>query len=101
MPITVLFTRQPVDATQQAELDKLFTSPGFQILKEMVAARCAEAQAKVCEFVVYPENSKLQEEVTMNTAVATTLNACLALLTDFEVNADAHQLYTGKLEITR
>lgn len=74
MPETIILTSLPADATQRDHLEKLFTSQGFSLLKEIVAAHCIKAQTEHLNRVMYPKNEvntvigsdKLEEAVFLN-----------------------------------
>jgi hypothetical protein len=86
MPVTFTHTRLPADATQQAALRGIFSSPGFTILKEMVAGRCAEHQVTAMQALLYPENEKAKAVALEKTGQATLLNALLDMLDDISKN---------------
>lgn len=96
---TITPTRLAADATQRAELTKFFASAGFQIFKEMVAGRCAEAQAKACHALCYPDQPVAIADKEDYTKIAVISNACLDLLDDYINKEDLW--YTVKLEICR
>lgn len=96
---TILISRRPADATQQAELRKLFASSGYLILKEMVAARCSEAQVHAMTALLYPENDVAVADQKTNKDLAIQLNAFLDMLDDFEKKDQ--DWFTVKVEVSR
>lgn len=84
MPVTIVSTRQPLDATQQGYLRKLFDSPAFSTLKEMVASRCIEHQIAAMNSSLYPNNEAAVIATAQDIAAATKLNDLLDLLDDLE-----------------
>lgn len=99
MPETVIVTRLPADATQQATLQSVFSSPGFSLLKEMVAARCIVAQVEAMNARLYPRNEAAEATATENERRAAEYNRCLDILDDISQKED--DWFTVKLEHRR
>jgi hypothetical protein len=99
MPATIVITRQPLDATQQGSLQKLFDSPAFSLLKEMVAAQCIEHQVAAMNAAIYPENEAAAETAQTEIAIAAQRSALLDLLDDLE--KQGQEWWTVKLEVRR
>ena len=57
MPVTLIATRLPADATQRELLKVLFGSPGFQLLKEMVASHAVDSQIEAMNRAINPSES--------------------------------------------
>lgn len=100
MPVTVIVTRQPVDATQQGYLRSLFSSPGFSLLKELVASRCVAKQADAMNMQLYPDNEKLTEPAAEAAKEAIRFSASLDVITDIE-NEGPEKWWTVKLDTAR
>lgn len=98
MPATVIVTRQPVDATQQGSLRSLFSSAGFSLLKELVAAQCIDKQVEAMNRQLYPANPTAAEDAVEYAKAAVRFNNALDVLLDLEKNDD---WWTVKLESTR
>lgn len=100
MPVTVIVTRQPVDATQQGYLRSLFASPGFSLLKELVAARCIEKQANSMNAQLYPENDKAAERAAGFAKEAVCFSDSLDVINDLEIEGPENW-WTVKLATAR
>lgn len=78
MATTLIVARQPAGATQRADLEKLFASPAFQFLKEMVASRCVVHQVEAMNAMLYPNNedavAKLEAEKRRSSECALVLD---------------------------
>lgn len=98
MPVTVIVTRQPVDATQQGYLRSLFSSPGFSLLKELVASKCIEKQAQSMNMQLYPQNENAVERAAAFAKEAVGFSDALDVIADLEKN---DLWWTVKLETTR
>lgn len=84
MPQTIILSSLPADATQRDLLEKLFTSPGFTLLKEIVAAHCTKAQTEHLNRVMYPKNEVNREIGSDKLEEAVLLNAMLDKLDEIE-----------------
>ena len=97
MPVTVHVTRQPADATQQGYLRSLFSSPGFSLLKEMVASRCVEKQASAMNAELYPDNPVAVENTDTYIKAAIRYSQALDVLLDLE-SCQPLEWWTAQLE---
>lgn len=96
MPATIICSRLPADATQRGDLEKLFGSPAFLFLKEMVASRCIEAQVESMNAGLYGDNEAAVEKKAAALNRASDLNKILDLLDDLSGKED--EWFTVKLE---
>lgn len=99
MPVTIIVTRQPFDATQKGLLRKLFDSPEFSLFKEMVASRCTDKQVSAMNAALYPESETASEVAAKDIGVARDLNAVLDILDDLEKQEE--EWWTVKIEPRR
>lgn len=99
MPETIFPTKVPADAIQRGHLQTLFSSPGFSLLKEMIAARCIEAQVEAMNMRLYPKNPVAVGGADEKEFEARLLNGCLEYL-DFFSGSD-QEWHTVKLEHRR
>lgn len=99
MAATIIVTRQPLDATQQGLLRKLFDSPEFSLFKEMVASRCTDKQVSAMNAALYPENEEASEVAAKDIGIARELNAVLDILDDLEKQEE--EWWTVKIEPRR
>lgn len=97
MPVTFTPTRLPADATQQAELRKFFNSEIFTLLKEMVAAHCAQHQINAMRVLLYPDNEKAKLIAGEETARAALFNSLLDMLDD--ISKKEEEWFTVRTEI--
>lgn len=99
MPVTIILTRQPLDATQQGSLRTLFDSPAFSLFKEMVASRCVDKQVFAMNAALYPDNEAAASDAAANIAEASGLSALLDIIDDLAANEQ--DWWTVKLEPRR
>lgn len=99
MPETIIFTPIPADATRQGILRDLFGSPGFSLLKEMVAAKCIEAQVEAMNARLYPKNEEAAAKAEARERQAAEYSRCLDLLDDLAEKEQ--EWFTVKLEHRR
>lgn len=95
MPDTIIASRIPADATQRGHLEKLFTHPGFQLLRESVASRVAEHQVDGMNAELY-ETEAAKDKAAMAKAKAVLFRHMLEVLDVMSKNPD--ECYTIKLE---
>lgn len=96
MPATIIYARLPVDATQRGDLEKLFGSPAFLLLKELVAARCIVDQVDSMNAALYPESESAKEKQSVTQASAADWNKVLDRLDD--LSKGEQEWFTVKLE---
>lgn len=96
MPATITCSRLPVAPTQRGDLEKLFSSPTFLLLKELVAARCIDAQVKSMNAALYPANEAAKEQQTTQQEAAINWNNVLDRLDD--LSSGEQEWFTVKLE---
>jgi hypothetical protein len=96
MAVTITYSRIPVDPTQRADLEKLFGSPAFLLLKEMVAASCITCQVDAMNAALYPDNEDAETEVKSCRAKAAGYNNVLDILDD--MSGEEENWFTVKLE---
>jgi hypothetical protein len=95
MPL--IFTRLNVEATNRSHLEKLFTNPGFSVLKEVVAARAAKRVSEYANTVVFEtDNAKASAE--NNLVEAKRLQITLDVLR--EIEGAPSEWYTGSIILT-
>lgn len=99
MPVTIILTRQPLDATQQGSLRTLFDSPAFSLFKELVASRCVDKQVFAMNAALYPNNEAATNDAANYFAEASGLSALLDIIDDLVVNED--DWWTVKIEPRR
>ncbi len=99
MPETIIVTRLPADATQRTTLQSLFGSPGFSLLKEMVAARCIQSQVEAMNARLYPSNEGAASAAVEEERMAAEYNRTLDILDDIAQKED--EWFTVKLEHRR
>ena len=96
MAVIISATRQPLDATQQGSLRKLFDSPEFSLLKELVVSRCISHQVAAMSAELYPSNPKAIEDAGREKASAVTCSDLLDLLDDLQ--KQEQEWWTIKIE---
>lgn len=99
MPVTIVATRQPLDATQQGLLRNLFDSPAFSLLKEVVVARCIDRQVEAINAALYPNSETATDVAAHEIAAASGLNTILDLLDD--LSKEEQEWWTIKMEPRR
>lgn len=100
MAVTIAPTRKPVDATQLVYLRDLLVAPGFQILKELVASRCAEHQVNAMNRQLYPDNQTAVEGAHFSFMEAIKCAQVLDIITDIEADAATpEKLYVVNLQV--
>lgn len=99
MPVTIASTRQPLDATQQGSLRKLFDSPAFSLLKEVVSSKCIEQQINAMNATLYPKNEAAIEDAKLGMESAAQLSDLLDILDDLE--KEEQEWWTIKVEPRR
>lgn len=95
----ILFTRIPVLDTQLDALRTLLSSPGFSLLKEVVSAKCIEAQVDAMNARLYPSHDVAQTEATEKERKAADFSKCLEILDDLQEKEQ--EWFTAKLEHRR
>lgn len=88
MATTIVSSHRPLDASQADQLRKLFVSPEFTILKELLVSKCIEAQLSAVYALVYPNSPKATNDLAGATSEAVKVNALLDLLDDLEKNEE-------------
>lgn len=99
MPVTIIVSPVPADATQRGILQTLFASPGYSLLKEMVAARCIEAQSSMANAALYPNNENAVAKAEAMKIRAKDYATCLDILD--AIGEKEEEWYTVKLEHRR
>lgn len=99
MPETIILNSIPADAVQRANLEALFASPGFSLLKEIVSAHCIKAQTEHLKRAMYPNNDVNDQIGSDKLAEAVFLNAMLDKLD--EIEGKEQNWFTVKLEHRR
>lgn len=98
MPATIVATREAADPTRRADLEKLFASPAFLFLKEMVAARCALHQTEAMNAALYQDNPEAAAKAESERNKASDCNKVLDMLDDLSRKED--EWFTVKLELS-
>lgn len=96
MPATITCSRLPVAPTQRGDLEKLFGSPAFLLLKELVAAHCIVAQVDSMNAALYPGNDAAEDKRKLEQEKAAEWNAVLDMLD--ELSGNEQEWFTVKLE---
>lgn len=96
MPATIVVTRLPVVAAQHGLLQTLFASPSYSLLKEVVAAKCIEAQVNMANAALYPNNDGANATASEMSRRASELAKCLDILD--EIGEKEEEWYTVKIE---
>lgn len=99
MPATIFATRLPLIATQVGNLQTLFASPGLSLLKEMVAAKCIEAQIEMANAMLYPNSESASVTAKEMARRAAEYGRCLDILD--EIGEKEEEWYTIKIEHSR
>lgn len=99
MPATIVVTRLPVLATERGILQTLFASAGLSLLKEMVAAKCIEAQVDMANAMLYPNNESAAATSKEMARRAAEYGRCLDILD--EIGEKEEEWYTIKTEHSR
>jgi hypothetical protein len=95
MPL--IFTRLNVEATNRSHLERLFTHPGFSVLKEVVAARAAKRISDYANTVVF-ETENAVGAAANSLIEAKRLQITLDVLREIEGAPD--EWYTGSIILT-
>ena len=96
MPTTIVAQKLPLIEHDRKEVQKLFLTQGYLKLKEMIQARCSEAQCEAMNALLYPENETATARADAAHKRAVSLNDFLDTLDDLEQKED--QWFTVKLE---
>lgn len=88
MPATIIVTRPAVGATQRADLEKLFASPSYLLLREIVASRCIAHQAEAMNAALYPDNEDAKVRFEVERQKASDCNKVLDMLDDLQEKAE-------------
>jgi hypothetical protein len=100
MPATILTSQIPADGDQRKLLTKLFVSPEYSFLKQVIAAHCIKAQAESLNAGLYEHNSEKAEEAAKNQRLQAELyNKVLDVLD--EIADKEEKWFTVKLEPRR
>lgn len=86
MATTIVCQPYPATSPQRADLEKLFASPGFILLKEVVSAHCITAQVKAMNAALYPDSEAGNSIRDAEASKAASLNRVLDLLDDLSKN---------------
>lgn len=85
------------DSDQQKRLAELFGSPGFALLKEIIASHAAEQQVKALNAGLYYDSTdRAQFDMTAGIRKAAEYNHALDVLD--ELGAKQEEWFTAKLE---
>lgn len=95
-PVPITANRITVDAIQRKQLTELFTSPGFSLLKELIASHCAESQVQAVNRQMYPENELNDQHATAALKRARAFAGTLDVLDELEAGGD--KWFTVKIE---
>lgn len=100
MPATILTSQIPADGDQRKLLAKLFVSPEYSFLKQVLAAHCIKAQTEAMNVGLYESNNEKAQEAAKNQRLQAELyNKVLDVLDDMANKED--QWFTVKLEPRR
>ena len=100
MPATILTSQIPADGDQRKLLVKLFASPEFSLLKQVIAAHCIKAQAESLNVGLYENNNEKAEQEAKNQRLQAELyNRTLDVL-DYIADTEENW-FTVKLEPRR
>lgn len=99
MLATITANRSPADAIQQGNLESLLSSPGFSLLKEVIAAHCIIHQVEAMNARLYPESVMANSAAGHAEALAIAHGHCLEVLDDILKNKE--KWFTVKLEHRR
>lgn len=97
MAATIVATREAADPTRRADLEKLFASPAFLFLKEMVASRCVLHQTEAMNAALYQDNIEADVKAEYERKKAADFNKVLDLLDD--LGKKEEEWFTVKLEV--
>lgn len=95
----IIFTRVPIVATQQDILRTALASSGFSILKEVISAKCIEAQVKSMNAHLYMVNESAIREANEQSRMASKYNSFLDILDELQEKEE--EWFTAKLEHRR
>jgi len=73
-----------LDATKRGALQSLFTSPGYLVLREVVAAQCAIRQVKSINAQMCPLNDALAELAQREKEIAQRYHVAMEVLDAIE-----------------
>lgn len=96
MSATIITSRLPAGTTQRADLEKMFASPAYIFLKEMVVSKCVIHQVESMNAGLYPQNDDAVAKHEAEKGKAAVLKSLLDMLDDIEKNEQ--EWFTVKLE---
>lgn len=100
MPATILTSQIPADGDQRKLLAKLFVSPEYSFLKQVLVAHCIKSQVEAMNAVLYEHNNERAEETAKNQRLqAEHYNKVLDVLDDMANKEE--EWFTVKLEPRR
>lgn len=86
MANTIVCQPYPATSSQRADLEKLFASPAFLLLKEVIASHCITAQVKAMNAGLHPDSEAATAEKAGEELKAIHYNLALDLLDDLSKN---------------
>ncbi len=100
MAVTVHVTKFPVDNSKRQLLEKLFASPEYSLLREIINSHCVNAQIAGMQALVYKDhNDRAKAELDTHTAQATAYSKTLDVLD--EIGKSEQEWFTVTLEPSR
>lgn len=99
MPATIIPQKVPLTTQDREELEKLFGSPGYSLLKRVLACHCILEQVASFNDGLYYENETARFKSEDHRSKAAKLNTLLDWLDDVEGRAD--EWFTLTLEPRR
>lgn len=86
---TIIATEVPLNTGQIAQLDKLFSSPEYELLLKVIAAKSIKAQVSAMNVMLYAAtNDRASEDEKLLRAEASQYNNALDLLDQLGQNRE-------------
>lgn len=96
---SIIAVRESLDLVRADYLEKTLTSPGYQVLKEVIASLGAEAQIHFSEYSMYPGNPDNARRAEAAGESAREVSAALDMLRDIEKKSSTKDNYTVTISV--